>query len=325
MNKYDKYDYVIFHKGCLDGFSGFYILHTTGRISRNAIIHPDIPAAKIAPNGIDNKNVIIIDVAYKIDILRDIMQRAKHVTFIDHHISIRDDVTNLMASPEMQNKNNVVVYDEQKSGASLTWKYFYPKKSIPLFVKYVEDNDIGRWAMKHTIEFITGLEVNFTFDLTPRNIKKWGQLFNKSTIKYLINKGKTYAEFKDYLLDWNVKKYSLEKFPSEKIYEEFSEYFDKPGQYRVAVYCGSGCPSGTEIGKKLLEHVDCDISAMWVYNMDRKEYVVSFRSTEVDVGSIAKIFGGGGHTLAAACSFPKSRYEITDLFFENSLPRANKK
>jgi len=324
-NKINKYDFVIFHKGCLDGFSGFFILHKSGKIHKNAIIYPDVPSQKNPPNNIDNKNVIIIDVAYKNDVLREIMLRANHVTFIDHHISIRDDVNKLISSTELKHKNNVIIYDEKKSGASLTWKYFFPNKSVPLFVKYIEDNDIGKWEMKHTLEFITGFEVNFNLDLSKQNIKKWDQLFNKSTVSYLINKGKTYKEYKNYLIDWNYTKYSLMQFPSELIYQEYPQYFNKPGQYKAALYCGSGCPSGTEIGKKILESVNCDFAIMWIYNLDRKEYVLSFRSNNVDVGTIAKIFGGGGHTLAAACSFSKNKYDITDLFFENSLPRSYKK
>ena len=38
------------------------------------------------------------------------------------------------------------------------------------------------------------------------------------------------------------------------------------------------------------------------------------RSKKVDVGTICKKFGGGGHTLAAACSFPSSQYRIEDMF-----------
>ncbi len=98
----------------------------------------------------------------------------------------------------------------------------------------------------------------------------------------------------------------------------------KPGQYRVAVICGSGCPSSSRLGNKKRETIDCDFAIIWSYHMDRKEYVLSFRSKEVDVGKIAAIFGGGGHKLASACSFPANKYHIQDLFFPNSLPRKNK-
>lgn len=56
--------------------------------------------------------------------------------------------------------------------------------------------------------------------------------------------------------------------------------------------------------------------------MDTKQYVLSFRSKNIDVGKIANIFGGGGHKLASACSFLANKYHIQDLFVEISpFPR----
>lgn len=318
-----KYNYVIYHKGCIDGFTGFFILHTTKNISSKAKIYPDVPSAKTPPNNIEDKDVIIIDVAYKYDVLKEIMRVAKSVTFIDHHVSIKDDVQKIIK--ELNSKKNIVIYDEEKSGASLTWEYFYPKTKMPYFVRFVEDNDIGRWALKYCKEFIIALETKFKLDNTSENLKKWKLLFDKKTIKYLISKGKVYMEYRNHLLDINSHRFSLEYFPSNQLYNDFSTEFMKPGQYKVALYCGSGCPSGSDVGKRIVETVDCDFAIMWVYNMDKKEYVLSFRSASTDVTPFARIFGGGGHKLASACSFPDTKYNIKDLFFTNSLPRAYKK
>ena len=48
---------------------------------------------------------------------------------------------------------------------------------------------------------------------------------------------------------------------------------------------------------------------------------MSMRSNTVNVSEIAKLFGGGGHELAAACSFSASKYRIEDLFQNESLNR----
>src|SRR5690606_1940829 len=107
------------------GFAGFLILTTTDKISHNAIIYPDIPSAKEPPPNLENKNVIIIDVAYKKNILEQIFKKANFVLFIDHHVTIRNDVLQLITIFENIHK---VVYDSSKSGATLTWDYFYPNK-----------------------------------------------------------------------------------------------------------------------------------------------------------------------------------------------------
>ena len=316
MNKY--YNYVIFHKKCPDGFTGFFILHKSKQIHYDAIILPDVPSAKTSPNNIENKDIIIIDVAYKYSVLRDIILKSKSVLFIDHHITIRDDVIKL--ENEFRDKFKSI-YDEKKSGATLTWDYIYPKKPHPYFIDLIEDNDIGKWKLPNIKDFMTGFNVNFNLKLNEENIKKFNQLFKKSTIKNLIKKGKIYNEYKKYLTDENSTRISIERFPSEKIYKSYPTIFKKPGQYKVALYCGSSCPNPTELADKVLKDTGCDFFISWVLNLDREEYVLTMRSINIDVGEIAKLFNGGGHIYAAACSFKMSKYNITDLFQGSSLPR----
>jgi hypothetical protein len=316
MVKY--YNYIIFHKKCLDGFTGFLIFNKTKLINKDAKILPDVPSANHSPDNIENKDIIIIDVAYKYNVLRDIIIKARSVLFIDHHVTIRDDVLKL--EKEFPNKL-ITHYDINKSGATLVWEYFFKSKPKPKFIEYIQDNDIGTWKLYGVHEFITALHVNYSFELSFDNIKKWNQLYKKSTINKLIKLGKTYNEYKSWLVDENSKRISIEKFPSNLIYDKYQMYFDKPGQYKVAVYCGSSCPAASQLSEKILTQTKCDFFISWVLNLDRREYVLTLRSNKVNVGQIAKIFNGGGHELAAACSFKMDKYVITDLFYGESLPR----
>lgn len=318
------YDYIIYHKNCLDGFSAYFILTKTGLILKNNyFVYPDQPSAKEIPPNIKGHNVIILDVAYKSDVLEGIIEQAKSVIHIDHHITIRDDVVRLIN----KYKNKFIsIYNEKESGASLTWKYFKKylegySESIPKFVLYIKDNDIGEWKYKNTMPFITALNVHY--DLIPNyeTLRSWDKLFDTSEIKKLIRIGRVYMKYENYLLDFNSKRYTLELFPSERLYNDFPNHFTKPGQYKVAVVNGTGCPSGSLLGKKIVTDVDCDFCIMWTLHMDKKEYILSFRSNSVDVGEITKMFGGGGHIFAAACSIPTAKYNIVDLFYPTSLPR----
>ena len=313
-----KYNYVIFHKGCLDGFSGFIVLTTTGTIKENAIIHPDVPSTDTIPPNINGKDVIIIDVAYKKQILEKIFLYARSVVFIDHHVTIKNDTEEL----KKNNKKNIeILYDHKKCGASLTWKYFY-NTPMPIFIKYIQDNDTGTWKMKYTRKLIAGLHVKYNMKLTIDNIKEWQKLlFNKKYLNNLIKKGTIYYEYIDYLNDVHSKRYTLQLFPSKLLYDKFPGIFNKIGQYKVAVYCGNGCPESSLLAEIILNKAGCDFMIMWTYQLDRNKFVLSFRSKKVDVGKIAEIFNGGGHKLASAGSFIKSTYDITDLFLPGSLPR----
>ncbi len=316
----DKFDYVIYHKGCLDGFSGFFVAHTSGRIDKNADIHPDFPSTNHIPPNIDNKNILIIDVAYKKEVLDVIFNDAKSVVFIDHHISIRDDTIKLQK--KYSGKDITIVYDEERSGATLAWIYFFSRQEIPLFLKYVEDQDTGKWVHENTKPFIFAVRTYYNLNHENKTLNKWSKLLNKENVSKLIKKGKYMKKYNDHLVNASVPKHSLEKFPSKKIYALAPNLFKKPGQYRVAVYCGLNCPSVTDLGSGALEQINCDFCIMWVYNLDNKKYVMSMRSKEVDVSEICKIFGGGGHRLAAACSFLAKNYRIDDMFEQNSLPRS---
>jgi len=294
----------------------------TYNTSKNITIIPDMPSAKNAPSNIDNKNVIIMDVAYNVDIIQDISNRTKKMTFIDHHISNEDRFKELKLKP-----NDELIYDVYKCGASLTWEYFNKNKKIPLFVQYIEDNDTGTWKMKYTLDFIAGLEVGYKTVPSFKNIHDvWTKLFNKKEVARLIKKGKTYNEYKTHLLEQNSKRYSIEGFPSKKLMDKF-DYFKnnniKKGQYKAVVYNGNGCPSTSLLGKMFAEKIICDFVFLWTYRVDKDEYIVSLRSANdgADVSQIAKLFDGGGHEHASAFSLKKKVFDISELFLDYSLDR----
>lgn len=316
------FNYAIYHKNCPDGFASLMVLLKSKRLSTDGTIYHDVPSASFPPKEIDNKNIIIMDVAYKYDVLREIFERAKSVVFIDHHVTISYDVKKL-SSMQKYKKKVKVIYDVNESGASLTWKYLFKNTNYPLFIRYIRDNDIGTWKLKDTKPFIYSLRVKYEIDLKKDIVNKWKELFDDNKVKEIIKIGKIYEEYANSLLDENIRKYSLEAFPSQKLYKKFTEYFKKPGQYKVAVVNGSGCPNASLLGNKMMDTINCDFILLWTYQMEKKEYIVQFRSKIVDVGKIAQIFGGGGHALASACSFSIKDYQIQDLFFPNSLSRQN--
>jgi uncharacterized protein len=306
-----NYNYAIYHKHCLDGFTSLMILIKAKRLTRDAKIWHDSPSARRPPDNINNKDIIIMDVAYKYEVLKQIVERAKSVVFIDHHITIENDVKKLA---DMYKKKLTVIFDKKESGASLTWKFFYKKEKLPLLVKYIKDNDLWKHSMKYTKPVILGLRVQYNLDLKKNMAEKWLALFDNDNVKKLIKPGKRYLEHANAILEEHYRKHSIETFPGEKVYNDHQDHFTKPGQYTVAVVSGHGCPDTSSLGNKLVKSVDCDFAIMWTYNVSNKEYVISLRSNKVDVSDISKMFGGGGHKLAAAFTFNSKKYHIDDLF-----------
>jgi nanoRNase/pAp phosphatase (c-di-AMP/oligoRNAs hydrolase) len=315
-----KYNYIIYHNKCLDGFSGLFVIMLSNQISSDVFIYSSDPYIKTLPPNIEGKNIIIVDVAYNPSLIKEISEKANKLLFIDHHISIRDEIQNLSLQPPHK-----VIYDQTKSGATLAWDYFHKYKKTPWFLKYIEDNDLGKWQYENTLAFKAGLEVLYKLDHSKQNLQKWKQLLKNSEVINLIKIGKKYEEYKNFLLQKNSKFYSLEKFPSTKIatiYKDSNE-LKTPGKYTVAVVNG-GCPDASLLGHKIAEDVKCDFVLIWSLNLSNKKYICQLRSNKTKVDSIAAVFGGGGHELASAFSFSSERYNITDLFYPNSLPRHRK-
>ena len=69
-NKSDKFNYIIFHKKCFDGYSSFFLFMNTNLYLKNSIIFPDTPNTNSVPPNIEGKNVIIMDVAYNVNIIK---------------------------------------------------------------------------------------------------------------------------------------------------------------------------------------------------------------------------------------------------------------
>ena len=325
-----KFNYIIFHRGCLDGFSGFFVAHISGRLTNDVEIYPDVPSATKVPPNIENTDIIIIDVAYKKNILESIFKNAHSVVFIDHHISIRNDVDELHKKYNHLNNINII-FDSDRCGSTLAWKYFFSRQKIPLFLKYVEDQDTGKWVYPNTKPFIYALKSYYHLSTENKSLNKWFRLLNKENIIRLIKKGKIIKRYNQHLVNINLPRHSLERFPSKKIYNhaitktnESHNIFEKPGQYKVVIYNGFNCPSVTDLANEALQKIECDFCIMWVQNLDKDEYVLTMRSKDIDVSKIAQIFGGGGHKLAAACSFPVSQFRIEELFEGESLPRTIK-
>jgi len=321
MANKQQFNYIIYHKACIDGFAGFFVAHMSGRLTKDVFIYDDIPSTTKIPPEIDGKNIIIIDVAYKKEILEEIFKYARSVVFIDHHVSIKDDVQELHKKYN-KSGNITIIYDDARCGATLTWSFLFGRQKIPLFLKYIEDQDTGKWLYPKTKSFIFAVKSYYHLSTEGKSLNKWFRLLNKENVVKLIKKGRYMKRYNDHIVNINIPKHTLESFPSKAVFDLNPSIFKKPGQYKVAVYCGHNCPSVTDLSVGAMERINCDFCIMWVYNLDSKKYVLSMRSLDVDVSEICKLFGGGGHKLAAACSFLGSQYKIDDMFEGPSLPRS---
>ena len=134
-------DIVIYHRGCCDGFGSaftiwkyFQINNPKKRIKYMPYLHnyqsPDVTG----------KNVVICDFSFKYPVLTKMINQAKSLLVLDHHVTAQKELEKI--------DDAYKIFDVNHSGVYITWAFFFPSVEMPLFLKYIEDRDI--WAKKWT-------------------------------------------------------------------------------------------------------------------------------------------------------------------------------
>jgi oligoribonuclease NrnB/cAMP/cGMP phosphodiesterase (DHH superfamily) len=276
-------DIIIYHHPCADGFTCCTIANLYFKqkqadkyveylsMSHSASVNPKL-YDKLA-----GKNVLICDFSFKKDVIEKLLKIVSNLLIIDHHISAQTELSNL----DQKHK----IFDMTHCGAHLTWQYFFPDVPVPLFVKYVEDNDIWLKQMPNTLEmtaFISCLE--FECDKYAEFITDENKITN------------TAIPFGTILL----------KQANKQIENALNKSTVKMIDFNDNIYFTAVCNATTntsEIGNQLLqkyEHVDFSI----IYSSNDNYNMTSFRSddTRADVSIIAAKCSGGGHRNASGCS-----------------------
>ncbi len=148
---------VIYHGKCPDGFGGAWAAWK--KFGSKAAYLPARDRSA-PPVPLKNKIVYIIDYTYDAPIVKKLIKDNIRVTAIDHHVS----------QAEATKLTDHYLYDANHSGATLAWKYFHPLEKIPMLLRYVEDRDLWKWMVPHSLEML------MLIDLAPLDFKAWSRL-----------------------------------------------------------------------------------------------------------------------------------------------------
>jgi oligoribonuclease NrnB/cAMP/cGMP phosphodiesterase (DHH superfamily) len=265
-------DVVVIHHGpCRDGFGAAYAAWK--KFGENATYIPMKTQTDLTVELTD-KELYILDISFDRKTLQRLIDTNKSVLVIDHHKSAEEDVTSF--------PNNI--FDNNHSGAVLSWKYFHPSTPVPTLLEYIEDHDIWKFELPNNREFgaaIGEYEVSFkSWDRLIENLKKEEFLSN------FINTGAILSRFEDKLVD------DLIQFKERVLFEGHEVWaLNVSRRYRSILGHNlatlNGKSGGTELGI--------------VYYHNNGAVNVSLRSNgDVDVSEIAQKYGGGGHKNAAS-------------------------
>ncbi len=268
---------VFYHANCPDGFGAAWATWKKfGKKAEYLGIRPSQTKDQLGGVSLKGKKVYFVDVSTSAEKLKELVKKNETVTVIDHHVSNRELIHNA----------SQWIFDNRHSGAVLSWNFFFPRKRTPWLLRYLEEMDLWKFRLPHTMEVITWLE------LFPMEFKVWDKLSKNleglAFRRKAISKGKLLLAYKDHLIK-RIMNYAYEvKFKGYQARTVNSPQFQ------------------SQLGHLLIDK-NHPIGIVWSEVGDAIKF--SLRSNgKIDVSQLAKQFpGGGGHKAAAGFSLPVSK------------------
>jgi len=284
----------IYHGNCADGFGSAWVVrkYFGGEVDFHAGVYQNTPP------DVSGRLVVLVDFSYKRDVLLQMAKKTHAVLVLDHHKSAVEDLSadgcfiidmgkyqgrldwarfldNVALDSVEGGPRIYTVFDQNRSGAGLTWDFFNPGCLRPELINRIEDRDLWRFAYPDTRAIQAAV---FSY---PYDFDTWDMLF-KADLAVLRTEGEAIERkhFKDIheLLGVVTRRMSVGGYivPMANL------------PYTLTSDAGHAlCTPGTPFA-----------GCYWDTPEGR---VFSLRSTDdgVDVSAIAKQYGGGGHRNAS--------------------------
>ncbi|HMO77994.1 MAG TPA: DHH family phosphoesterase [Candidatus Paceibacterota bacterium] len=275
---------IFYHKHCVDGTASA------------AVCLRKYPEAKAIPLSFSEKEadleiakaaispsttVIFVDTTLG---LEELVGFGKEVLVIDHHISEKEKVEELVKV----NQKLTYIFDNEESGATLAFKYFFPDEILPTFLAYVRDIDLWKKELTPESEWL------HQFLSTKRN--------QPETLLSLLESG---ADLGNYL---SIGKTLTEYVDLEIVHTtQLDPCYLQAGDFRVPAFniTNHQSKAGNILALKYQ-------SAVILYGIMGEQTRMSIRSVEgcrPNAQEVASLFrDGGGHTHAAGATIPTSDF-----------------
>ena len=288
-NSVKQFDIYIYHASCSDGLTAVGIAALLKQDSDDRYLtKPAAYGTRLNIEQMRDKRVCFLDFSVSKEVMLEILDVAKCVTVIDHHVSVHAELM------EIDHPNFEYVYDINQSGAQLAWDYFMGTPQ-PYFVKLIGDRDI--WTKKYPDADILSLALRvedwYFSDMLchiaavkDHNDDHPGEVDDAT--RDLIGEGRSYQKYHTYL---------VKQVASHAVKVKLND-----GKEAMAVNCPLGLAS--DVGNYLAEHNKCGVALMY-HHVRGKATSYSIRvaeDCEWDASVYAKTLGGGGHRKAAGYS-----------------------
>lgn len=276
---------IIYHANCPDGFCAAWVAK---KKFKDAIfyegIYGQLPPLEIA----EGSDVYILDFSYPRKQLEELAAISKSLTVLDHHKTAQAD---LIGMPNC-------IFDMNRSGAGITWDYFFPNEPRPNIVNYVEDRDLWKFQLPNS------QEIGAFIKALPYDFDAWDS-FASTDINDILQ----------YAVGANIK---LQSYIRAVLKEAREVTIDNWNGAIINI----AYESASDVLNAILENnKNIDVAVSWFITKDGTISASVRSKTGVDSSGFSVSFGGGGHAQASGFKIKKN----VDLWaerFRNS-PKIN--
>lgn len=139
---------LIYHGDCQDGFGAAWAVWKKHGDAFDYF--PGIHGQQ--PPDVTGRDLVIADFSYPLQHMQDLIQQAKSITILDHHVSAWKELQPLLDAGALDG-----VFDMEKSGTMLAWEWFHPDEEPPRLVRYIQDRDLYRFELPDSREITSAL------------------------------------------------------------------------------------------------------------------------------------------------------------------------
>lgn len=281
---------VLYHKNCLDGLAAAWVVWCAyeGKVDLAAVQYGDDFVERFGANWNDlaGKTVICVDFAFSLQDTKSLMQNSR-LLVLDHHATALKDLESIAWRDFTKgfeqwhhrlddHTNSVVVVDSRYSGAMLAWMWFNPGEQPPQGIKFAQDYDLWQFTYPETKNWAAAA---FSHDLTVENFN-W---VIATPVEEVVREGRAIQRHIEKTVRGLAK--SARRF--------------KLDDHEVPIVNANSL-FRNELGSLL--SADEAFSITYSDSRHGRQYSLRSKKGGVDVGAIAKRFGGGGHPNSAAFS-----------------------
>ena len=256
---------VIYHDHCADGFCCAWLLRK---------VYPDaefVPATYDGspPPDVTDANVFVVDFSYDRKTMLAMALNANSLLVLDHHKTSSDSLAHL----------SFAEFDMELSGAQMVWTHVkevreYFKSVVPWLVNYTADRDLWKWELNDS------RAINAWLRSHPFDFESWDMFHDSGLIIEMKQQGEAILRSQANTVQAKV---------------------DQSHKIRVSGRNGYAANATTLISETagaLGKLPMADFGLTWFEDGEGKR-IYSLRSDRMDVSTLAKQFGGGGHKSAA--------------------------